>query len=177
VRVPASQLVGAENEGWTIAKYLLTHERTNIAGTGFALRDLAALKDLASRTIRNGKPLIQDPLFAKELTETEIDLEALRITNLRVLAESETGAAGGYESSMLKVKGTVILQRLNSLTRRALGAAAAPFPATDLPANALAVPEHVAASAAAYFNNRKLSIFGGSNEIQRAIIAKDLLRG
>jgi len=85
VRVPASQLVGAENEGWTIAKYLLTHERTNIAGTGFALRDLAALKDLANRTIRNGKPLIQDPLFAKELAEAEIDLEALRITNLRVL--------------------------------------------------------------------------------------------
>ena len=177
VRVPVSNLVGKENEGWTIAKYLLTHERTNIAGTGFAIRDLAALKELAAKTIRNGKPLIEDPLFAKEIAETEIDLEAIRITNLRVLSESETGAASGYESSMLKIKGTVIVQRLNSLTRQALGAAAAPFPAEKLPANALTVPEDAAAAAAAYFNNRKLSIFGGSNEIQRNIIAKDLFRG
>ncbi|KJZ18429.1 acyl-CoA dehydrogenase family protein [Loktanella sp. S4079] len=177
VRVPVSNLVGQENEGWTIAKYLLTHERTNIAGTGFAIRDLAALKVLAQKTIRNGKPLIEDPLFAKEIAETEIDLEAIRVTNLRVLSESETGAANGYESSMLKIKGTVIVQRLNSLTRQALGAAAAPFPAENLPANAMTVPEDAAAAAAAYFNNRKLSIFGGSNEIQRNIIAKDLFRG
>ncbi|MFQ1699994.1 acyl-CoA dehydrogenase family protein [Loktanella agnita] len=177
VRVPASNLVGQENEGWTIAKYLLTHERTNIAGTGYAMRDLAALKDLAARTMRNGKPLSEDPLFAAEMAEAEIDLEALRVTNLRVLAESETGAATNYESSMLKIKGTVIVQRLNGLTRQALGAAAAPFPAVDLPANALTVPEDAAAAAATYFNNRKLSIFGGSNEIQRNIIAKDLFRG
>lgn len=177
VRVPASNLVGKENEGWTIAKYLLTHERTNIAGTGFAMRDLTALKALAAKTIRNGKPLSEDPLFAAEMAEAEIDLEALRVTNLRVLAESETGAATNYESSMLKIKGTVIVQRINSLTRQALGAAAAPFPPEELPANALTVPEEAAAAAATYFNNRKVSIFGGSNEIQRNIIAKDLFKG
>ena len=174
VRVPASNLVGAENQGWTIAKYLLTHERTNIAGVGFAARDLAALKDLAARSFRNGRPLLEDALFMAELTETEIDLEAMRITNLRVLAESESGAAGGPESSMLKIKGTVILQRLNSLTRQALGAVAAPFPADAMPPNLLTVAPENASAAATYFNNRKLSIFGGSNEIQRNIIAKEL---
>lgn len=176
VRVPATNLVGQENQGWTIAKYLLTHERTNIAGVGFATRDLAALRELAARTFRNGKPLAEDPLFMAELTETEIDLEAMRITNLRVLADSESGAADGPESSMLKIKGTVILQRLNNLARRALGAAAAPFPAEALPPNLLSVAPENASAAATYFNNRKLSIFGGSNEIQRNIIAKDLFR-
>ncbi|WBU56163.1 acyl-CoA dehydrogenase family protein [Paracoccus sediminicola] len=174
VRVPAANLVGEENAGWTIAKYLLTHERTNIAGVGFAARDLSALKELAARSFRNGKPLSEDPLFMAELMRTEIDLEAMRITNLRVLAESESGAAGGPESSMLKIKGTVILQKLNSLTRQALGAAAAPFPADALPPNLLTVAPENASAAATYFNNRKLSIFGGSNEIQRNIIAKDL---
>ena len=176
VRVPVSNLVGAENQGWTIAKYLLTHERTNIAGVGFATRDLAALKDLAARSFRNGRPLAEDRLFMAELLEAEIDLEAMRITNLRVLSDSESGAAGGLESSMLKIKGTMILQRLNSLARQALGAAAAPFPADTLPPNLLTVAPENATAAATYFNNRKLSIFGGSNEIQRNIIAKELFR-
>ena len=176
VRVPASNLVGEENQGWTIAKYLLTHERTNIAGVGFAVRDLAALTELAARTHRNGKPLVQDSLFMAEVTRIEIDLEAMRITNLRVLADSESGAAGGPESSMLKIKGTQIQQKLNSLTRQALGAAAAPFPGDALPPNMLSVAPEDANAAATYFNNRKLSIFGGSNEIQRNINAKDLFR-
>lgn len=176
-RVPVSNLVGVENEGWTIAKYLLTHERTNIAGIGFSTRDLANLKDLARKMHRNGKPLIEDPLFAAEMMEVEVDLEALRITNSRVLAAASSGAAPGRESSMLKIKGTTIRQRLDSLTRQALGAAATPWPASDLPDNSRIVPDDAAGSAAKYFNNRKLSIFGGSNEIQRNIIAKELFGG
>lgn len=177
VRVPVSNLVGEENKGWTIAKYLLTHERTNIAGVGFSARDLEKLKALSQRLLRGGKPLAQDPLFAAEMAEVEIDLEALRVMNLRMLSAARKGAASGVQSSMLKIKGTVIRQRILSLTRSALGAAAAPFPAEDLPENALSVPEEAARSAATYFNHRKLSIFGGSNEIQRNIIAKDLFGG
>ncbi|WP_170789967.1 acyl-CoA dehydrogenase family protein [Ruegeria lacuscaerulensis] len=177
VRVPVENLVGEENKGWTIAKYLLTHERTNIAGVGFSTRDLEKLKDLSQMLVRAGRPLAQDPLFAAEMAEVEIDLEALRVTNLRMLSAAKEGAASGTQSSMLKIKGTVIRQRVLSLTRTALGAAAAPFPVEDLLENAVTVPEDARRAAASYFNNRKLSIFGGSNEIQRNIIAKDLFGG
>jgi len=176
VRVPVSNLVGEENKGWTIAKYLLTHERTNIAGIGLSSRDLEKLKALSHQLVRGGRPLAQDPVFAAQMTEVEIDLEAMRVMNLRMLSAASEGAAPGVQSSMLKIKGTVIRQRIQSLIKTALGAAAAPFPADDLPDNARSVPAEAAAATAAYFNHRKLSIFGGSNEIQRNIIAKDLFR-
>tara|TARA_R110000868_G_scaffold101630_5_gene279739 strand:- start:15638 stop:16849 length:1212 start_codon:yes stop_codon:yes gene_type:complete len=174
VRVPVSNLVGVENEGWTIAKFLLTHERTGIAGVGASTQALAELKALARKLKRRGKPLIEDPLFAARIAEAEIDLEALRMTNLRVLVDASGGAASNTIASMLKIKGTVIRQNLNDLSRRALGPAAAPFPAEALIGNLAIAPPEAAASAESYFNNRKLSIFGGSNEIQRNIIAKDL---
>lgn len=176
VRVPVSNLVGEENKGWTIAKYLLTHERTNIAGVGTSTRDLEKLKSLSQQLVRGGRPLSQDPLFAAEMLEVEIDLEAMRVMNLAMLSAAKEGAAPGLQSSMLKIKGTVILQRIQSLIKTALGAAATPFPAHELPDNARSVPEDAAGATAAYFNNRKLSIFGGSNEIQRNIIAKDMFR-
>ncbi|MCG7575096.1 acyl-CoA dehydrogenase family protein [Phaeobacter sp. CNT1-3] len=176
VRVPVSNLVGAENKGWTIAKYLLTHERTNIAGVGTSTRDLEKLKSLSQQLVRGGRPLSQDPLFAAEMLEVEIDLEAMRVMNLAMLSAAKEGAAPGLQSSMLKIKGTVIRQRIQSLIKTTLGAAATPFPAYELPDNARSVPEDAAGATAAYFNNRKLSIFGGSNEIQRNIIAKDMFR-
>lgn len=175
VRVPASRLVGKENMGWTIAKFLLTHERTNIAGVGFSIQALEELKALARQVKRQGRPLIENPLFAADLARAEVELEALRITNLRMLARAQEQSAPGPESSILKIKGTVVRQALNDLARRALGPAAAPFPAEALAGNAaLAPPEH-ARNAARYFNNRKLSIFGGSNEIQRNILTKTML--
>ena len=174
VRVPISNLVGVENEGWTIAKFLLTHERTGIAGVGASTQALHELKALARKLKRRGKPLIEDPLFAARIAEAEIDLEALRMTNLRVLVDASGGAASNTIASMLKIKGTVIRQNLDDLARRALGPAAAPFPMDALAGNLAVAPPEAAASAASYFNNRKLSIFGGSNEIQRNIIAKDL---
>ncbi len=177
VRVPAANLVGEENQGWTIAKYLLTHERTNIAGIGFATRDLERLKELTGKVNRNGKPLSQDSSFMGRLKEAEIDLEALRITNLRMLQRAKSGAAPGPEASMLKIKGTVVRQELGTLYRMALGPSAAPF-LDDTPADFdFGIPEEAATAAATYFNNRKLSIYGGSNEIQRNIIAKEMLRG
>ncbi|MGB0159532.1 MAG: acyl-CoA dehydrogenase family protein [Thalassovita mediterranea] len=176
VRVPVSNLVGEENKGWTIAKYLLTHERTNIAGVGTSTRDLEKLKSLSQQLVRGGRPLSQDLLFAAEMLEVEIDLEAMRVMNLAMLSAAKEGAAPGLQSSMLKIKGTVIRQRIQSLIKTALGAAATPFPAHELPDNARSVPEDAAGATAAYFNNRKLSIFGGSNEIQRNIIAKDMFR-
>ena len=175
VKVPVSNLVGEENKGWTYAKYLLTHERTGIAGVGFATAGLENLKSIARQQTKRGKPLIEDPLFSARIAEAEIDLDAMRTTNLRVLADATGGAAGGLESSMLKVKGTVLRQNLNALTRQALGPYALPFVSEALEEgyNEPPIgPDYAAPVTKQYFNNRKTSIYGGSNEVQKSIIAK-----
>ncbi|EZP58852.1 acyl-CoA dehydrogenase family protein [Delftia sp. RIT313] len=178
VRVPVENLVGEENKGWTYAKYLLTYERTNIAGVGFSVAGLEKLKAVAGRMLRNGKPLTQDPLFAARLAKVEIDLENMKTTNLRVIAAVAGGGVPGAESSMLKIRGTEIRQEILSLVRRAMGPYAAPFIEEALQAgyDQPAIGDAAAATAAAaYFNYRKLSIFGGSNEIQKNIISKMIL--
>ncbi|MDO5705401.1 MAG: acyl-CoA dehydrogenase family protein [Paracoccus sp. (in: a-proteobacteria)] len=177
VRVPVENLVGTENEGWTYAKYLLTHERTNIAGVGFATAGMAALKRIARAQVANGKPLIENPLFAARVAEVEIELMAMATTNLRMLAQAAAGQVPGVESSMLKLKGTQIRQAINDLTRRAVGPWALAFPseAVDGANDAAPGPEEAAAATRAYLNNRKLSIYGGSNEVQRGIISKQML--
>jgi len=179
VRVPVENLVGEENKGWTYAKYLLTHERTNIAGVGFSQAGLAAVKRLARAEMSGGRPLIENPHFAARMARVEIDLMAMATTNLRIISRAASGQAPGVESSMLKVKGTVIRQEINDLARRAAGVHAMPFPSEAVEGdNALPVgPEGTGPVAAQYFNNRKLSIFGGSNEIQRNIITKVKLGG
>ncbi|WP_349359134.1 acyl-CoA dehydrogenase family protein [Stappia sp.] len=178
VRVPAENLVGEENKGWTYAKYLLTHERTNIAGVGFANAALENLARIAALECAGGRPLAEEPLFAAKMAELEIQLMAMATTNLRVIARAAAGQAPGAESSMLKIKGTVIRQEINALTRTAVGPYAAPFPSEllDEGANAEPVgPDYALPATRQYFNNRKLSIYGGSNEVQRAIIGKALL--
>jgi alkylation response protein AidB-like acyl-CoA dehydrogenase len=178
VRVPAANLVGEENRGWTVAKYLLTYERTNIAGVGFSVAALARLRHAAARLTRNGRPLADDPLFAARLARVEIDLENMRTTNLRVIAAVAGGGVPGAESSMLKIRGTEIRQEITSLMRRAMGPHAQPFIDEALHEgydDARVGPEEAASAAAQYFNNRKLSIFGGSNEIQKNIISKMIL--
>ena len=178
VRVPAENLVGQENKGWTYAKYLLTYERTNIAGVGASLAALGELKATAARQTRGGKPLIEDPLFAARLAKVEIALRNMATTNLRVLAAAAEGGAPGAESSMLKIKGTEIRQEITSLQRRAFGAYAQPFIEEALHEgwNGEPVgPPDAAPAAASYFNNRKLSIFGGSNEIQKNIISSAIM--
>lgn len=178
VRVPVENLVGEENQGWTYAKYLLTHERTNIAGVGFSNAALETVKEVASKVQSGGKPLAENPHFAARLAQVEIDLMAMATTNLRVVTAAAKGQAPGPESSMLKVKGTVIRQELTSLLRRAVGPDALPFKPDYLEGGDNAEmmgPEHAASATPSYLNNRKLSIFGGSNEVQRTIITKAII--
>ena len=178
VKVPAENLVGEENKGWTYAKYLLTHERTGTANIGNSSAALEQLKQVAASTSSKGRPLSKDPYFAARMAKVEIDLEAMKTTNLRILVEADSGAAPGPESSMLKIKGTVIRQEINDLARRALGPMALPFVSEALEEgyNEPSIgPDYANAIAPDYFNNRKLSIFAGSNEIQRGIISKTKL--
>jgi alkylation response protein AidB-like acyl-CoA dehydrogenase len=178
VKVPVENRIGEENKGWTYAKFLLGHERTNIAGIGSSKRELGRLKSIAAREMKNGKPLLQDPLFAARIAQVEIDLIALEITNLRALSAESEKKAPGPEASILKIKGTEIQQTLSELMMYAVGPYSFPFQREsreegDL--KSVAGPEYAAPLAATYFNLRKTSIYGGSNEIQRNIISQMIL--
>lgn len=178
VKVPVENLVGEENKGWTYAKFLLTYERTGIAGVGFCIAALAKLQVIAAKVMKNGQPLDQDPLFAARMAQVEIDLENMKTTNLRVIAAVAGGGVPGAESSMLKIRGTEIRQEILSLIRRAVGPYALPFIEEAQHEGYADEPvglKEAATAAANYFNYRKLSIFGGSNEIQKNIISKMIL--
>ncbi|MFZ6756801.1 acyl-CoA dehydrogenase family protein [Undibacterium sp. Ji50W] len=169
VRVPLDNLVGKENQGWTYAKFLLGHERTNIAGIGMAKRELTRLKRVATQEWKSGRPLIDDAQFAARLAQVEIDLMALEITNLRVLSAEEQQHAPGPEASILKIKGTEIQQTITDMLMQAVGEQALALrDRSDM--------SEVASSLAInYLNMRKLSIYGGSNEIQKNIIAQMIM--
>ena len=176
VKVPVRNRVGEEGKGWTYAKYLLGYERTNIARVGASKRELVALKEVAQRESRNGRPLAEDPLFAARIAQVEIELMALEMTVMRVL--SARGKAPGPEASILKIRGTEIQQTLTELMMEAVGPYALPF---DLDAMELdwkgerVGPDYAGPLAAHYFQYRKVTIYGGSNEIQRNIIAQMVL--
>jgi alkylation response protein AidB-like acyl-CoA dehydrogenase len=178
VKVPAENLVGEEGRGWTYAKFLLSHERTGIAGVGASKRELNYLKHIAVEERQGGKPLSEDPLFRDRIARVEIDLMALEITCLRVAAADRDGKAPGPEASILKIKGTEIQQELTELMMDAVG----PYALPHLPMawgdhwiGSHIGPDYAAPLAARYFNYRKTSIYGGSNEIQRNIIAQMVL--
>ncbi len=178
VRVPVENLVGEENRGWTYAKFLLGHERTNIAGIGIAKRELARLKRIASLEMKQGKPLIKDPMFGARIAQVEIDLMALEITNLRVLSAEAERRAPGPEASILKIKGTEIQQTITELLTQAVGPYALPLRREAMAAGYRGDPvgpRYAAPLAANYLNMRKLSIYGGSTEIQKNIIAQMIL--
>ena len=178
VKVPVENLVGEENMGWTYAKYLLTHERTGTANVGNSTAALRRLKVIAKEQINNGKPLSRDPYFAARMAKVEMELEALKTTNLRILAEADSGAAAGPESSMLKVKGTIVRLEINDLARRAIGPYAMPFvsEALDDGYNEPPIgPDYANAIASEHFNHRKMAIYAGSNEVQRGILTKTKL--
>ena len=179
VKVPVENLVGEENKGWTYAKYLLTHERTGLGGVGFSQAGLKTVKRIAKAANHNGKPLIENPHFAARVAQVEIDLRAMATTNLRIISQAAAGEAPGLEASMLKVKGSIIRQEINDLARRAVGPYAMPFASEAVEGANDRIPDPLDAGPVAgqYFNNRKLSIFGGSNEIQRGIIAKVTMSG
>jgi alkylation response protein AidB-like acyl-CoA dehydrogenase len=178
VKVPVENLVGKENDGWTYAKFLLGHERTNIAGIGSSKRELVRLRRIAATERKHGRPLLQDPFFAARLAQVEIDLMALEITNLRVLAAEAERRAPGPEASLLKIKGTEIQQALTELMMQAVGPYALPFRHEALEAGFEGPPvgpRYAAPLAATYCNMRKASIYGGSNEIQKNIITHMIL--
>ncbi len=133
VRVPAANLVGEENRGWTYAKYLLTHERTGIAQVAKSRMRLAKLKEIARATTHEGAPLLDDPFYARRVAEVETDLLALEYTELRALASVSTGKAPGPESSILKIKGTEIAQTIDELLVEAAGWYALPFVPRTVP--------------------------------------------
>jgi alkylation response protein AidB-like acyl-CoA dehydrogenase len=182
VRVPIQHLVGEENNGWTYAKFLLGHERTNNAGIGNCKRGLRRLKEIAAAQMANGRPLIEDRRFRDRITQVELELMALEITNLRVLSAASESRAPGPEVSLLKIKGSEIIQQLAELQMHALGHDALPYLRDALEADWVADPllgEHYAAYApplsGQYFNQRKTTIYAGSTEIQKNIIAKMVL--
>ncbi|MCU0868460.1 MAG: acyl-CoA dehydrogenase family protein [Burkholderiales bacterium] len=178
VRVPVENRVGDEGRGWTCAKFLLSNERTGIAGVSRSKRELAYLKQIASAERADGRPLIDHPRFRDRIARVEIDLMALEITVLRVLSAERGGKALGPESSILKIKGTEIQQALTELQMEAVGPYALPHVPMawgDRWLGERVGPEYAAPLAARYFNYRKVSIYGGSNEIQRNIIAQGVL--
>ncbi|QLC23044.1 pimeloyl-CoA dehydrogenase large subunit [Parasphingopyxis sp. CP4] len=178
VRVPVENLVGEENKGWTYAKFLLAHERSGIAGVARSKRGVENLRDIAKSETLDGQPLMTDLDFARKVSQLEIDLAALEITELRTLAGEQAGRGPGPESSILKVKGTEIQQRLTELTLEAVGHYGTPYYSNiaDAGSNEYPVgPDYAQHAASLYFNMRKTSIYGGSNEIQRNIITKMIL--
>jgi len=176
VRVPVQNLVGQENQGWTYAKYLLGHERTGIAAVGRSKRELQFLKKLASEHYRHGKPLLQDPVYAAKVASVEIELLALETTVLRLLTRA--AQTPGPQASVLKIQGSEIQQRLSELMVEALGPQALPFDPEYLAGHsehAAGGDDSAAPLASHYFNSRKTSIYGGSNEIQKNIITQLIL--
>ncbi len=171
VAVPVENLVHRENEGWTVAKYLLGYERLNTGRIGVSKRELARLKEIAARTVKNGRPLLADVRFRDRLARVEIELMALEMTNLRFVDEMQRTGAIGPEVSMLKIRGTEIQQELTELRMQAAGRAARRFRPIDYEG----FDRQTAALAPRYFNFRKTSIYAGSNEIQRNLIARGLL--
>jgi alkylation response protein AidB-like acyl-CoA dehydrogenase len=178
VKVPVENLVGEENKGWTYAKYLLGHERTGIAGVGRSKRELLFLKRIATHQRKNGKPLLDDPMFAAKVANLEIELMALEVTVLRVISQDHVKRGPGPEASMLKVKGTEVQQALTELMLEAIGPYGMPFDPAYLDGereHSMAEDDDAAPLAPYYFNYRKTSIYGGSNEIQKNIITQMIL--
>jgi alkylation response protein AidB-like acyl-CoA dehydrogenase len=178
VRVSKANRIGEEGKGWTYAKYLLAHERTNIARVGLSTRLLRRLKEIARQEQMGGRPLIEDPVFSSKIAAVEIDLMALEATVLRAVSGENAGKAPGAESSILKIKGSLIQEELTELMSEAAGIYALPYhPEWFEPGwnGETAGPGYAPALAPTYFNWRKVSIYGGSNEIQRSIIAKQML--
>ena len=174
VRVPVEDRVGEENKGWTCAKFLLGHERFGIARLAESKARLSRLKDIARNHRVGGALLADDADFMRSVTETEIELTALEYTELRALMNAEQGKPPGVEANMLKIRGTDVQQKISEMLMKAMGYYAAPWvpEAMEYGWNEAPVgPAYAAGLAPAYFNTRKTSIYGGTNEIQRNIIA------
>ena len=177
VKVPVENLIGEEGAGWNIAKFLLAHERTGIGGIPALKREIRRLREITSELPLGEGFLKDDELFMDKLNKLEIDLLAAEYSELRTLAAMSKGGHPGPESSILKIKGTDLQQGLSDLFVEALGYYAHPFMSEDdLISNEGRIgPDFAANVMPHYLNYRKVSIYGGSNEIQRNVIAKAVL--
>ena len=180
VRVPVENLVGQENKGWDYAKFLLGNERTGIARVGISKERVRRLKELAALERVGDKPLIEDPAFRAKIAAIEVELKALEMTLLRVVADERSRKSNrpNPASSILKIKGSEIQQSITELALEIVGPYALPYERDDrglLRNEPSDGPEWAAPIAPTYFNYRKVSIYGGSNEIQKNIIAKAVL--
>jgi len=175
VEVPYENLIGEENKGWDYAKFLLGNERTGIARVGVSKERIRHIRELAANFESGGRPMIEDPMFREKLAISEIELKALELTQLRIVADEGKYGQGKSNpaSSMLKIKGSQSQQTATELLMEMIGPFAAPYnERPDSPDEAMDWTAQIAPS---YFNNRKVSIYGGSDEIQRNIIAKAVL--
>ena len=182
VKVPVENLVGQEHRGWDCAKFLLGNERTGIARVGYSKQRVQRIKELASRVMAGDKPLIEDERFREKVAAVEVELKALEMTQMRVLAEDRhrTDRTPNPKSSILKIKGSEIQQATTHLLLEIAGPLAVPYQpdSDDAEFGSNEPPEDLewaAPAAPAYFNYRKTTIYGGSNEIQRNILAKAVL--
>lgn len=171
VKVPKENMVGPLNGGWQMAKALLGHERVGIGDVSGSTRALYNVKRIARQTMLDGKPLMQDASFRAKLARLEIKLEGLRMVIYRTLAGAQLGHAPGPESSILKIRGSELSQEVGELAMEMMGH------------NAMAwfndegvIPENQQWVASSFCYQRATTIYGGTNEIQRNIIAKNLLR-
>ena len=173
VKVPAENLVGEENKGWNYAKHLLAHERTNIADVNRAKRELERLKRIAK-----AEGVMDDLRFRDEIARLEVDIVALEMMVLRVLSAEKSGKQSLDIAGLLKIRGSEIQQRYTQLMILAAGPYSIPFIQEAMDAGWQGVPVgalHCAPLAASYFNVRKTTIYGGSNEVQRNIVAQTIL--
>ncbi|MDP3138688.1 MAG: acyl-CoA dehydrogenase family protein, partial [Burkholderiaceae bacterium] len=173
VEVPAENLIGEENKGWTYAKHLLSHERTNIADVNRAKRELARVKRIAK-----AEGVYEDTRFRDEIAKLEVDIVALEMLVLRVLSAEKSGKQSLDIAGLLKIRGSEIQQRYVELMMLAGGTYALPLVQEAMEAGwqgDYVGAAHLAPLAGAYFNMRKTSIYGGSNEVQRNIVAQVVL--
>ena len=170
VKVPKDQLVGPLDGGWTLAKALLGHERTLIAAVGISTRALRRTKRIAARTVIDGRPALEHPMIRNKIARAEIQLRSLQMTNYRALSGAQLGHAPGPESSILKIRGSETMQLILSLTMEVMGPNGLSW---HNPSGIVSPLEQWVAPMHAY--NRAATIYGGSNEIQKNVIAKYIL--
>ena len=178
VRVPVENLVGEENRGWDYAKFLLGNERTGIARVGVSKARIRRIKQLAALERVGDRPLIDEPHFREKVAAVEVELKALEMTQLRVVADERKRERGkpNPASSILKIKGSELQQATTELLMDVVGPYVLPYDPHEGGGNEPPVgPDYAAEAAPTYFNWRKISIYGGSNEIQRNIVAKAIL--
>jgi len=178
VKVPVANRIGEEHKGWTYAKFLLGYERSGMAGIPQAKRALARLRAIAADQEDADGILAENPRFRRKMSDVEIQIMTLEATMLKLLANQVQGKTPGAEASFIKIRGTEIDQHLTELTMEAVGPYVAPFApeALDTGWNEEPIgPDYAAPVAPGYFNTRKVTIYGGSNEIQKNIIAKHVL--